>query len=232
MTRSHFDQELEHLHTDLIQMGAMIEEAINGAITVLIQQNLSLARDIVAHDRQIDDMEKVIETGCLRLLWHEQPVAKDLRAVTTAIKIITDMERIGDQAADIADIALHRHIADIALLSPCILQMADQAADMVKKSILAFTGRDLSLAHEIITRDDVVDGLFEQVKAELIGLVTHDAAQANAVIDALMVAKYWERIGDHAVNICEWIEFDETGIRKNTDTQRRSHGTADLLCGR
>lgn len=216
MTRTYFDKELEVLHTDLIRMGSMIEQAIKNSIKSLETRDYALAKEIVDNDKNVDEMEKEIETRCLRLLWHQQPVAKDLRAISTAIKMITDMERIGDQAADIADISLHRKIKDIQTLAPSILIMSKTAIEMVSDSIQSFIHSDLILAKLTIEKDDIVDDYFEQVKQDLIALVKRDQSQADCVIDALMISKYLERIGDHAVNICEWVEFYQTGVRKES----------------
>lgn len=214
MTRTYFDKELESLHIDLIKMGSMIEDAIFGSIEGLTTGNRDLCLSVVNGDKAIDEMEKQIETKCLRILWHDQPLAKDLRAVSTAIKMITDMERIGDQAQDIADIALSLHAGSINEMSTSIPKMAQEAAKMVKNSISSFVDGDLELAKSTIDHDDVVDGMFDVIKQELINLVKQDSGYADGVIDALMIIKYLERIADHAVNICEWVEFYQTGIHK------------------
>lgn len=214
MTRTYFDKELEALHIDVIKMGSMIEEAISNAIKGLISGDKNVCLQVVDGDKNVDEMEKQIETKCLRILWHDQPVAKDLRAVSTAIKMITDMERIGDQAQDIADIALRLHAHSIEQISASIPKMAQEAVKMVHNSINAFVDGDLTLAKATIDRDDVVDGMFDSIKQELIELIRNNSAFADGVIDALMIIKYLERIADHAVNICEWVEFYQTGVRK------------------
>ncbi len=215
MTRRYFEKELDQLHEDLISMGSMIESAIDKSMLALTTNNKELAKQIVDDDNEIDDMEKVIETKCLRLLWNQQPVAKDLRAVSTALKMITDMERVGDHASDIADIVIQFHAEDIALISPKIPLMADCVSKMVRDSILSFINGDLELAQKTRDDDDIADDLFDEIKLELIALVKEDSNKADIVIDTLMIIKYLERIGDHAVNICEWVEFYQTGVRKH-----------------
>lgn len=215
MTRTYFDNELESLHLDLIKMGSMVETAISDAIIALETGDSALCKKVIMGDKDVDEIEKQIETKCLRILWHDQPVAKDLRAVSTAIKMITDMERIGDQAQDIADIALQLHANSILEISSSIPIMAKEACYMVRSSISSFVNKDLDLAKSIIDHDDVVDNMFDTIKDELIKLVKRDNSKADSVIDALMIIKYLERIADHAVNICEWVEFYQTGIYKN-----------------
>lgn len=216
MSRTYFDKELEILHTDLIKMGAMIEEAIEKSIKALETGDHELADEVIHFDKQVDDIEKVIESRCLRLLLRQQPVAKDLRAISTAIKMITDMERIGDQAADIADIAKRFQENNITKISEHIPNMAAIAIEMVSASINAFINSDLAAARKTMERDDEVDNLFDIVKQELIHILKTDPSKADEAIDVMMIAKYIERIGDHAVNICEWVEFYETGVHKST----------------
>jgi phosphate transport system protein len=214
--RTEFDRELEKLHLDLIRMGGLIEDAIDKSIYALEKHDKELANTIIANDKQIDDMERVIETQCLRLLLKQQPVAKDLRAISTALKMVTDMERIGDHASDIADLTLRfgdqfyiKSIEHISL-------MAHIASGMVKDSIDSFVKSDVKAAHEIITRDDEVDSLFETVKQDLITMLTTSKENVDQAIDFMMVTKYLERIGDHAVNVAEWVIFFVTGEHKST----------------
>ncbi len=219
MSRAYFDRELEALHTDLIKMGALIEEAIAKSVKALDPKNRDLARDVAAGDKSVDDMETQIETRCMRLLLLQQPVAKDLRAISAAIKMITDMERIGDQAADIADIALRLGDFNLNSYCPHLQKMALIAIEMVSDSITAFINSDLELARNTMKKDDEVDRLFDLVKNELIDSWRANCAlnacdMGNEAVDSLMIAKYLERIGDHAENICEWVEFYETGIHK------------------
>lgn len=216
MSRLYFDRELEALHTDLIKMGAAIEEAIAKSVKALEPDNRALAHDVIAGDKAVDALETQIEARCMRLLLLQQPVAKDLRAISTAIKMITDMERIGDQAADIADIALRLGDFNVYTYCPHIPKMAKIAIHMVNDSITAFINSDLQLAQKTLLLDDEVDDLFDVVKNELISTLKSHPDMGDIAIDSMMIAKYLERIGDHAENICEWVEFFETGVHKKT----------------
>jgi phosphate transport system protein len=214
--RTEFDHELEILHLDMIRMGGLIEDAIDKSIFALEKRDKELAQKIIENDKQIDDLERVIETECLRLLLKQQPVvAKDLRAISTALKMITDMERIGDHASDIADLTIR--FGDQPFIMPLehISLMAHIASEMVKDSINAFVKSDIAASREIIARDDEVDSLFETVKQDLIALLAASPDYADQVIDFLMIAKYLERIGDHAVNVAEWVIFFMTGEHKD-----------------
>jgi phosphate transport system protein len=213
MMRSRFDEQLEQLNISLIEMGALCEGAIANAAKALLDGDLALARRAIAAEKEIDQKEREIESLCLKLLLQQQPVARDLRQISSALKMITDMERIGDQAGDISEIVLlgnasagpnHLHIGD----------MARATIRMVTDSIDAYVRRDLALARAVIESDDIVDGLFDTVKGELIALIGRDAANGEYAVDILMIAKYFERIGDHATNIAEWVEFSITGAHK------------------
>ena len=213
--RPTFDNELEQLNTDLIRMGAMTEEAIDSSIRAFKRHDLKLAASIIESDRAIDDIEKAIEARCLSLLLRQQPVARDLRAISTALKMITDIERIGDHAADIADL-IGRLDGDQAYTEvEHIPNMASIAVSMVHDSIHSYVQGDLALAQATIARDDQVDELFNQVKRELVAIFKRPDADCDQAVDFLMIAKYLERIGDHAVNICEWVEFYQTGEHKH-----------------
>lgn len=214
--RSEFDRELENLHLDIIRMGGLIEDAIDKSISALEKRDKPLSEEIVANDKKIDDLERTIETECLRLLLRQQPVAKDLRAISTALKMITDMERIGDQASDIADLSL-RFDDSQPFVSTVrhIPLMANIASQMVKSSIDSFVKSDVDAARAVMKRDDEVDNLFEKVKQDLISILVQKPEEADQCIDVLMIAKYLERIGDHAVNIGEWVEFFVTGEHKH-----------------
>ncbi|MCF6465692.1 phosphate transport system regulatory protein PhoU [Clostridium sp. Cult2] len=205
--RNRFDRELDLLNDELIEMGNLIESAIRAAITALKEQNVDLARQIVENDKEVDNMERTIEQRCLRLLLQQQPVAKDLRLISAALKMITDMERIGDQAADISEISIR--LANETYLKELIHipQMAEAAIIMVKNSIDSFVRKDIELVKEVISYDDTVDQLFDIIKNELVDLVREDRNSKEQVIDLLMIAKYLERIGDHAQNIAEWVYF-------------------------
>jgi len=209
--RSKFDEELAKLNNMLIDMGAMIEKAITLAVSALVQQDADMAKQAIAMDNEIDHMEKEIEAMCLRLLLRQQPVARDLRLISAALKMITDMERIGDQAADISEIALLLTGKKYLKKIEHIPQMAAATAKMVTDSIDAYVKMDLSLAKKVIAYDDVVDGLFDAVKTDLISYIQKDKAHGELAIDLLMIAKYFERIGDHATNIAEWVVFSITG---------------------
>ena len=214
MMRNRFDRQLLRLNDELIIMGALCEEAISAAAKYLAEGDESLKENIIETDRQIDGKERDIEDLCMRLLLCQQPVAKDLRTVSSALKMISDMERIGDQASDIAEIAgfvtksgigSKVHIAD----------MARATIKMVTESIESFVKKDVSAAESVIKHDDVVDGLFEEVKNELISAVKDETDNAEALLDLLMIAKYFERIGDHAENIAEWVIYSITGKHKS-----------------
>lgn len=214
--RISFQNEIEELNVELIKMGALIEEAIEDVVIAFKNQDHELAKNIIKKDKYIDSMEKFIEGHCLSLILRQQPVAKDLRIVSTALKMVTDMERIGDQASDIASIILKvkgEHIFEIVENIP---KMASVAKKMVKGSIEAFVKGDTTLTQEIIKMDDEVDSLFYKVKNEVVEILKKSSNSAEICVDFLMIAKYFERIGDHAENICEWVEFNETGEYKNS----------------
>lgn len=213
--RNRFDRELEILNTELIEMGLLIENAIKKAVEALINKDEVLAKEAINFDEIIDEKEKEIESRCLKLLLQQQPVASDLRLVSTALKMITDMERIGDHASDISEITLRLKDKEYIKKLEHVHQMAQATTKMVKDSIDAFVARDLVLAYEVEDYDDVVDDLFNTVKNELIALIRENAESGEQAVDLLMVAKYFERIGDHAVNIAEWVAFSITGKHKN-----------------
>ena len=209
MMRNRFDQQLEQLHADLITMGNLCETAIAAAVDAATKGDEAMAKAAIADDSKIDEMERSIEHLCLKLLLQQQPVARDLRAISAALKMISDMERIGDQAADIAEITLD--IAHSPMISRVpIAEMARNAIVMVTDSIDSFVRKNLSLAQAVVRRDDEVDQLFLDVKQELVRLLGQGDS-GEVCIDLLMIAKYLERIGDHAVNIAEWVEYSLTG---------------------
>ena len=209
--RTKFEEQLAMLNNMLIEMGAMIEKAITMAIQALVEQDENMAKNAIAFDAEIDQMEKDIEALCLRLLLQQQPVARDLRLISAALKMITDMERIGDQAADISEIALMLIGVKYIKKLEHIPQMARTAAKMVTDSIDAFVNKDLILANAVIRADDMVDSLFDTIRNDLIELIQADVANGEQSIDLIMIAKYFERIGDHATNIAEWVVFSITG---------------------
>ncbi|MDR1221173.1 MAG: phosphate signaling complex protein PhoU [Treponema sp.] len=213
--RGRFDEQLAELNNMLIEMGALIERAISGAARALMLQDADEARAVIDNDAAINDAEREIESRCLKLILMQQPVARDLGQVSTALKMITDMERIGDHAADISDICVYLSTQDYITKLDRIPQMAEAASKMVTESIDAFVRKDVELAQSVIARDDVVDALFSTVKKDLIALVHENANNGEQAFDLLQIAKYYERISDHAVNIAEWVIFSITGIHKD-----------------
>lgn len=213
--RNRFDRQLSTLNDELIEMGSMIEKSIETAIKALVNQDVDLARNAIEADEEIDRQERIIEDLCLKLLLQQQPVAKDLRLISSALKMITDMERIGDHASDISEITIS--LADQPYIKKLehIQQMAKETMIMLVGSIEAFVDKDLEKANEVIKRDDVVDDLFDKVKKELIQMIHENADKGEQAADLLMVAKYMERIGDHATNISEWVIFSITGEHKS-----------------
>ncbi|MPN33140.1 Phosphate-specific transport system accessory protein PhoU [bioreactor metagenome] len=209
--RNKFEQQLSKLNDMLIEMGALIETAIGMATRALKEQDVALAEKAIEFDDYVDQKEKQIESLCLTLLLQQQPVASDLRLISAALKMITDMERIGDQAADISEITIMLANTPYIKKLEHIPMMASAAVKMVTESIDAFVKKDLALANAVIDYDDVVDDLFNTVKSELINLMGVDSANGEQAIDLLMIAKYFERIADHAVNIAEWVVFSITG---------------------
>ncbi len=214
--RSRFDEQLAALNNELIQMGAMCEETIAIAAKALSMGDVILTEKVLALDVEISRMERTIETLCLKLLLQQQPVARDLRQISAALKMITDMGRIGTQAADIAEIIT---FLDGRTGSECehIRFMAQAASRIVTESIDAFVKQDVILADAAIERDDIVDDLFLQVKSSLIKMIAENPTAGGYALDLLMIAKYFERIGDHAVNIAEWVAFSVTGKHKGAD---------------
>ena len=213
--RQLFDVELEELSAALITMGAMATDSIDKTIIAINTGNRKMAEMVYKGDDQIDDMEKIIEHRCLRLLLKQQPVASDLRKISTAIKMITDIERIGDASSDIAEICMSiKNIPTGALLED-ITKMAESARTMVADSIKAYVNEDLDLAKKTIDDDDIVDDYFDAIKNYLAEQIRTSPEITEDLIDYLMIIKYLERIGDHAVNICEWVQFYKTGIHKN-----------------
>ena len=214
--RTSFDQQLEALNTGLIEMGGLIENAISLASAALMEKNVDKAAEATRCDHEVDEKERELEALCLKLLLQQQPVARDLRFISSALKMITDMERIGDQAADIAEITRHLAGAPDIHQYPHIPRMAQSAITMLKGAIDAFVRRDLALAQSAIRMDDVVDDLFEQIRCEIIELIHRDPTLGEQAIDLMMVAKYFERIGDHAENIADWVVFSITGEHLHT----------------
>ena len=209
-SRKYYEMELQKLNASLLEMGEMIRMAIGGAVTALLEFDHDKAREIIAYDEQIDRQNREIEQQCYTLLLSQQPVAGDLRMVSAALKMTTDMERIGDHAADISEIELMLENLPTLSCAP-IRQMATETSVMLIKSLEAFAQRDEEKANWVIGRDDVVDDLFDTVKSELIEAIRQNADNGEAATDLLMAAKYFERIGDHATNIAQWAMFSITG---------------------
>ena len=208
--RSHFDEQLNILNNELITMGALCEEAIASAVKLLTENSPEIKENAIQNDKQIDRKEKEIETLCMRLLLQQQPVASDLRVISSALKMISDMERIGDQASDIAEMAEYTAV-DAVQSKVHIIDMAAATIKMVTESVDSFVKKDINAARAVIKHDSIVDGLFDKVKGELIDAVQQRSANAETLIDMLMIAKYLERIGDHAENIAEWVIYSITG---------------------
>ncbi len=214
--RNRFDMQLETLNSQLIHMGELCEIAINRATKALEKGSMEEAREVREADEEIDQMEKDIERLCLKLLLQQQPVARDLRQISAALKMITDMERIGDQAADIAEIIISENKSE-AMDIPMIVKMSEAAGKMVRDSVTAYVEKDLELSRRVMDADDEVDEMFEENKNHLIHFIADQKGdQGREAIDLIMVAKYLERIGDHATNIAEWVEFSITGIHKES----------------
>lgn len=209
-SRKYYEMELQKLNASLLEMGEMIRMAIGGAVTALLEFDHDKAREIIAYDEQIDRQNREIEQQCYTMLLSQQPVAGDLRMVSAALKMTTDMERIGDHAADISEIELMLENLPTLSCAP-IRQMATETSVMLIKSLEAFAQRDEEKANWVIGRDDVVDDLFDTVKSELIEAIRQNADNGEAATDLLMAAKYFERIGDHATNIAQWAIFSITG---------------------
>lgn len=214
--RSRFDEQLSLLHEKLIEMGAECESIIALSAKALLDGNTSDAEKARSQGHRIDQMEREIEGICLKLLLQQQPVAKDLRTISAALKMITDMERIGDQAEDIAEIIV---FLGGRAGEEChgIRKMAEATIKMVTDSIDAYVRSDLDLVRAVYEYDDVVDSDFSEIKAALIKMISEDPSEGEYALDLLMIAKYFERIGDHAVNIAEWVEFSVTGIHKGDE---------------
>ena len=211
--RSHFDEQLAQLNTELIEMGALCEEVIALASQALTKGDIRLAKKVAPLDSEIDQKEREIESLCLKLLLQQQPVARDLRQISAALKMITDMERIGDQAEDIAEIV--EFLSGRTSENDGILQeMARATIKMVTESVDAFVKHDIMVAEKVIADNDTVDDYFDQVKKELIDRIAKNPDDGEVAIDLLIIAKYFERIGDHAVNIAEWVIFSVTGVHK------------------
>ena len=209
--RNRFDRQLTELNQDMIQMGHMIGQAIGMAISALNNRDKEQAEKVIDYDDEINEEERIIESLCLKLLLQQQPVARDLRVISSALKMITDMERIGDQAADISELALCLVNEKELPMMDRMKQMSQECMLMVMKGLEAFVAKDIEMAKKVIERDDVIDAMFDETKKEVIDLIRNHGAGAEVATDLLMIAKYFERIGDHATNIAEWVIFSING---------------------
>lgn len=212
--RKLFEEELSGLKTELVEMCRLTEQMINNAITALVNRDRELGKSVGLADKRVDEYEMDIEKRCMRILLRQQPVAKDFREVYTALKMITDIERFGDQASDIGDLVYtmpgERYIKKLEHITA----MGNLAEKMVRESVDSFISNNEALANEVIALDDKMDDLFLTVKKELIELIKKDGANGDQAIELMMVAKYLERIGDHAVNVAEWTKYNETGVHE------------------
>lgn len=205
--RSKFDEQLNMLNQEMMHMGSMIEDRIQKAIEALIDQNTGLAQEIMESDNEVDREQKIIENICFNLLMQQQPVARDLRVISAAMKMVTDMERIGDHAADISEITIMMAQTSYAQQLDDIKKMATETVFMLIRSVEAYVEKDMEKAKAVIGHDDIVDELFDKNKSEIIDMIHKDPSNGEQAADLLMVAKYFERIGDHATNIAEWVIF-------------------------
>ncbi len=209
--QSRFEKQLAALNEQMVQMGSMVEQSIEMAASALVKQDTEKAGQVIEYATDVSNQERQIESACMKLLLCQQPVAKDLRTVSSALKMITDMERIAVQSAEISELTIR--MADTPYIKKLehIQDMAKETILMVVKSIEAFVNRDLEQAQEVISMDDRVDDLFIAIKNELIQLINEDTSNGEQATDLLMIGKYFERIGDHAVNIAQWVTFSITG---------------------
>ena len=212
--REYFDIELANLNNQLIGMGTLVESAIRNAVEIIANNSSELLDKAREQEELINTSERKIQNHCIRLLLHQAPVANDLREVSSALKMITDLERIGDQAIDIAEVSQYIKSRNNVINVTHIDEMATQASKMVTLAIDAFVKKDFELAKKVSKSDDVIDELFDKVKKETVEIIQRDKALGEEAIDLMMIAKYLERIGDHAINIAEWVAFSITGSRE------------------
>ena len=207
-----FERQLEELHVQMITMGSLCEKVITLSAKAI--EGVDCAKEVFDTDREIDAKEREIETLCMRLLLHQQPVAGDLREISAALRMISDMERIGDQAADIAELIRHMHLTPVSRQNKHLSKMAEATKKMVTESIDAFVKKDAALATKVLADDDLVDSLFLKLRHDIIEMIAADPGCGEEAVDVLMIAKYLERIGDHATNIAEWVLFSITGTHE------------------
>ena len=209
--QSRFEKQLNTLNQQMVQMGSMVEQSIEMAVSALVTKDSEKAHNVIEYAADVSNQERQIEGMCMKLLLCQQPVASDLRMISSALKMITDMERIAVQSAEISELTIRMEETPYIKKLEHVQQMAKETILMVVKSIDAFVNKDLELAQEVISMDDVVDDLFIKIKQELIGLINQDPSNGEQATDLLMIGKYFERIGDHAVNIAQWVTFSITG---------------------
>ena len=214
--RMTFEQELAELRSDVAEMGTSVESVYAKLFEVLDSKNCEMMEEIIHNDRQINDMQRTIEALCLTLLTKQQPVARDLREVSAALKVVTDIERVGDHVSDMAEVFLRMHMPVLAEFSDSLPKMVVATKEIVMDAIAAFVGKNVEAAERVIAYDDVIDAYFNQVKEDLIEDLKSGRKHPDDCIDMIMIAKYLERVGDHAVNIGEWAIFMETGDIENT----------------
>lgn len=212
--RNRFDRQLMRLNQEMVDMGALCEEMITAAAKVVATRDKELINDMKGMEEEINHKERDIERICMKLLLQQQPVATDLRVVSSALKMVSDMERIGDQASDIVGIVQKDSAVPAQMENTHLEKMSQATIDMVSRSIKAFVKENLGIAREVIEQDDLVDSLFSQVKKEVIEMIHEEPERGEECVAILMIAKYFERIGDHASNIAEWVEYAITGEYK------------------
>lgn len=212
--RKKYEKDLSELNTSLIEMAAFVERAVSDSLTALKSRDESLAQKVISQDRNVDEMERQIEDMCLTLLLRQQPVAGDLRFISAALKIITDLERIGDHAQDISEISLSMPVDPLTTELDLVMRMYEESSNMIKTAIDSYITKDEDLANLCIAHDDIVDNLLVECRQEIIIRLQNKAGNAEELIDLLQIAKYLERVGDHAQNIAEWVIFSITGSHK------------------
>ncbi|RZS92417.1 phosphate signaling complex protein PhoU [Cuneatibacter caecimuris] len=214
-TRISFEQELQEMNEELAGMGEMVVGSIQKTFRAFAENDRELAAGVIERDRAVNEAERSIESRCLMLMLRQQPVAGDLRHISMALKVVTDLERIGDHAADIAELVLRLNSGGSQKRMEVLAEMVNSVQAMLQDAVDAFIRKDQLLAEQVERQDDVIDDFFNQVKEEVIKLLKEDRESPDRAVDLLMFAKYLERIGDHAVNVCEWTEFYDTGELKH-----------------
>jgi len=217
VTRQIFEDELNKLHSEIVRMGIAVENSIADALTALIERDGEMAERIIAGDDIIDDMELKIEKMCLEIIARQQPVAKDLRDITSALKLITDFERIADHAADISERILALTEKESVMVQHNLILMGEIAKEMIRGSLDAYVTRNIDTAKSVITKDDKVDSLYLELKADYVRLMGIDPGKIEQYVELLLICKYFERIADHAQNVAEWVVFYVEGSHKSFD---------------